>query len=296
MTFSIAAWDPRARPSPEWGVAVASKFLAVGAAVPWAAAGAGAVATQALANLAYGPRGLEALAEGRAAGDVVASLTAADREREHRQLGVVDARGGSATYTGAECFEWAGGRDGDGYCCQGNILTGPNVVDRIAEAFERASGDLASRLLTAIAAGDRAGGDRRGRQSASLLVVREEGGYGGGSDRAIDLRVDDHPQPIRELERLLELHRLYFPRPSELSFVDIDDTLAAQLRGMLNDRGYDAGRGSGPYDDRLKNALFAFVGTENLEERWTDEARIEASVLDYLTARTASSAHRGTST
>src|ERR671914_978675 len=210
MTFSIVAWDPRAEPSAEWGVAVASKFLAVGSVVPWVGAGAGAIATQAYANLSYGREGLERLATGMSAADVVAALPEADEGRARRQVGVVDARGGAHNFTGEECFEWAGGKTGEGYCCQGNILTGPEVVDDMATAFEAASGDLATRLIEALAAGDAAGGDRRGRQSAALLIVREGGGYGGGIDKAVDLRVEDDPAPVGELRRLYGIHRLLF--------------------------------------------------------------------------------------
>ena len=288
MTFSIVACDPRADPTPEWGVAVASKFLAVGAVVPWSAAGAGAVATQAYANLSYGPRGLEALGRGESADEVVRRLTEDDAEREQRQLGIVDAQARAATFTGSECFSWAGGVRGEGFCCQGNILTGPEVVDRMAETFSATSGDLASRLLAALRAGDEAGGDKRGRQGAALLIVREGGGYGGGTDKALDLRADDHPRPVEELDRLLDLHRLYFPRPSDLRFIDIDDELATGLRRLLSTAGYDPGTEAGPYDQGLRDALYAYIGTENLEERWVDEAKIEASVLDHLTATDAS--------
>ena len=281
MTFSIVAWDPNAYPSPEWGVAVASKFLAVGAVVPWAAAGAGAVATQALANLAYGPEGLAQLAEGRSAAEVVRALTDADTGRAERQLGIVDARGGSETFTGDECIDWAGGRSGDGYCCQGNILTGPEVVDRMCEAFEGTTGELAVRLLAALRAGDDAGGDKRGRQGAAVLVVREGGGYGGGIDKAVDLRSDDHERPVDEISRLFDLQKLYFPRPEELEFVDVDQELGAELRSLLAGLGYEPGGGTG-YDETLKKALFAYSGTENLEERWTDDPRIEKGVLRHL--------------
>ena len=281
MTFSIVAWDPNAYPSPEWGVAVASKFLAVGAVVPWAAAGAGAIATQALANLAYGPEGLAQLAEGRSAQEVVRALTDADTGRAERQLGIVDARGGSETYTGDECIDWAGGRAGDGYCCQGNILTGPDVVDRMCEAFESTKGELAVRLLAALRAGDDAGGDKRGRQGAAILVVREGGGYGGGIDKAVDLRSDDHERPVDEISRLFELQKLYFPRPEELEFVAVDEALGAELRTLLDQLGYEPGSGSG-YDEGLKKALFGYVGTENLEERWTDDPRIEQGILRHL--------------
>jgi uncharacterized Ntn-hydrolase superfamily protein len=280
MTFSIAAWDPDASPH-EWGVAVASKFLAVGAAVPWARAGAGAVATQALANLAYGPEGLELLQKGMPANAVVRMLTGDDDQRQHRQVGIVDATGVAATFTGTECFDWAGGRTGDGYCCQGNILTGQNVVDDMCETFERAEGELAERLLAALQAGDRAGGDKRGRQSAAILVVREGGGYGGGTDVSVDLRVDDHDDPVPELFRLFDIQRLLFPRPEDLDFLAIDGALAEEIASLLQRAGHPPGDTEG-YDDNLKKALFAFVGTENLEERWSDEAQIEKKVLDYL--------------
>ena len=273
MTFSIVAADLDANPSPEWGVAVASKFLAVGAVVPFARAGVGAIATQAFANIAYGPDGLHLLRRGLGAQEVVESLTRPDEMRAQRQLGVVDSKGHAATFTGDECFDWAGGTAGNGYCCQGNILTGPEVVDAMSAAYEAAGGDLAQRLFAALAAGDEAGGDRRGRQSAALLVVREGGGYGGGTDKTVELRVDDHPQPVPELGRLLELHRLNFPRPEELEFVPIDDALGAELRSLLEEHGYSG---------ELKDALFAYVGTENLEERWRDETEIERAVLVHL--------------
>lgn len=201
-TFSIVAHDPG---TGDLGVAVESRFFAVGAVVPWARAGVGAVATQAIANPTYGPRGLELLAAGEAPSAVVDALTGGDDRRTERQLGVVDANGEVATYTGSDCLAWAGGYAGEHYAVQGNILAGPQVVDAMAAAFETADGDLASRMLSALAAGQAAGGDARGRQSAALLVVRAGGGYGGLSDRYVDLRVDDHPAPIRELGRLLDM-------------------------------------------------------------------------------------------
>lgn len=285
MTFSIVAFDPVPDP-PEWGVAVASKFLAVGSAVPWARAGAGAVATQALANLAYGPDGLDLLSAGRTAQQVVDELTGADEGRADRQLGVVDGRGSAATFTGDACLDWAGGWTGAGYCCQGNILTGPDVVDRMAEAYESTTGELAVRLMVALRAGDEAGGDSRGRQSAALYIVREGGGYLGGIDRSVDLRVEDAPEPIPELERLFRLHRLYFPRPEDLSFQDIDETLATELRSRLSGLGHDPGSGPG-FDKGLRDALWAYVGQENLEERWSEDPKIERGILDHLRASTA---------
>lgn len=286
MTFSIAARAVRGD-VPEWGVAVASKFLAVGAAVPWCKVGAGAVATQALANLAYGPDGLDLLAAGNGAESVIAALTTPDPDSAQRQLGIVDAKGNAATYTGSECLHWAGGRTGQGYCCQGNILAGPQVIDGIAAAFEETGGELASRLLAAVEAGDAAGGDRRGRQSAALIVARDKGGYGGGSDIAVDLRIDDHAAPVQELQRLYELHKLYFPSPEDLEFIDVDVELAAELRALLSGLGYAPGASSGPYDHSLRAALYAYAGTENLEERWSADARIERAILEHLRGRTA---------
>jgi uncharacterized Ntn-hydrolase superfamily protein len=281
MTFSIVAADMAAEGGPEWGVAVASKFLAVGSAVPWARAVVGAVATQAFANLAYGPDGLALLEEGRGAGEVTAALTGADPDAAHRQLGVVDRAGRAATFTGEECLEWAGGVTGSSHCCQGNILASPEVVSGMSAAFEGTRRPLADRLMAAVVAGYEAGGDRRGMQSAALLVVREGGGYMGGNDRAIDLRVDDHTDAVHELVRLVELHRLYFPPPDSLEFLPLDDELAAEVRGRLRVLGSDVGEAPG-YDDALRHALFAWVGAENLEERWSDDARIDRTVLEHL--------------
>ncbi|MGI8521591.1 MAG: DUF1028 domain-containing protein [Actinomycetota bacterium] len=218
MTFSIVAFDPNASPSPEWGVAVASKFLAVGAVVPAARAGVGAIATQAFANVTYTSRGLDALAGGDDAATVLRALTESDEEREQRQAGIVDARGGTATYTGKECMNWAGGRTGEGYCCQGNILTGAAVVDDMVRAFEAGEGELASRLVDALVAGYEAGGDARGMQSAALLVVRQGGGYLGGTDETVNPMTDDHPDAVYELEHLFSVHQFYFPRPEALEF------------------------------------------------------------------------------
>ena len=275
MTFSIVAADLNAAPAPEWGVAVASKFLAVGSCVGWARAGLGAVATQALANVSYGPDGLHMLRAGGSAEAVVDRLTEADEGRDHRQLGVVDAAGTAATFTGDSCFDWAGGVVGDGYCCQGNILAGPAVVEEMSRAFTAGSGELARRLLDALEAGEAAGGDRRGRQSAALLVVREGGGYDGRNDIAVDLRVDDHPDPIPELRRLFELHRWLVPRPEDLEFVPVDDAIAGELRSLL-------GLPPGGYDEAARDALREYVGTENLEERWSEEDLVERGILEHL--------------
>lgn len=279
MTFSIVAWDPFA--GPEWGVAVASKFLSVGAIVPWARAGVGAVATQAFANVSYGQDGLELLESGLDAPATSAALLEGDHLRSQRQIGIVDAQGASATATGEECLDWAGGRTGLGYACQGNILTGPQVIEAMASSFESSGGTLARRLFQALAAGEAAGGDRRGRQSAALLVVRAGGGYAGGSDVAVDLRVDDHADPIAELERLMGVHELLFPNPASLEWVELKAPLPAQIRRALTARGIDTGAGRG-YSADLREALRSWVGMENLEHRWSDEAIIDRTVLGIL--------------
>jgi uncharacterized Ntn-hydrolase superfamily protein len=200
-TFSIVAYDPDRK---EWGVAVASKYLAVGAVVPWAKAGVGAVATQAYVNTTYGSRGLELLAEGKSADEVLKLLTDADPGKDHRQVGIVDAQGRPARFTGSGCNAWAGSRAGEHYTCQGNLLTGEEVVEAMAKAFEAGKGPLAWRLMDALEAGEKAGGDRRGKQSAAILVVRDKGGVDGHSDRFVDFRVDDHDNPVQELARILE--------------------------------------------------------------------------------------------
>jgi len=201
-TFSIVAYDPETK---DLGVAVESKFFAVGAVVPWAKAGVGAIATQAFGNTTYGPKGLELLAGGKTPAEVIEMLTSSDEGRDRRQVGIVDAKGNVATYTGKGCNPWAGGKTGKYYAAQGNILVGEQVVAAMGEAFEKTKGELADRLLAALEAGQAAGGDSRGQQSAALVVVRENGGYAGFNDRYVDLRVDDSPEPIKELARLLKI-------------------------------------------------------------------------------------------
>lgn len=278
-TFSIVAADPS---SGECGVAVASKFLAAGAVVPWAKAGVGAIATQSHANVSYGPRGLELLAEGVAPEAVLSRLTAGDAEREKRQVGIVDMRGGSATFSGRECFNWHGGLTAPGVAVQGNILVSEATVTAMLDAFQATPGALGWRLLAALKAGDRAGGDRRGKQSAALLVVRPEGGYGGLNDRYIDLRVDEHPQPVDELERIIQVWRLLFEKPLESDLVEIDEDLAAELRRGLSRLGYDPGGDGGAWDDRAQRAFTAFSEMENLEERLRQDQRTDRQVLSYF--------------
>lgn len=279
-TFSIAAFDPE---TDSLGVAVQSKFLAVGSVVPWARAGAGAVATQAMANFNYGPRGLDLMAQGRTAEETVEALISADEDREHRQLGVVDARGRAATYTGSECFDWAGGVTGEHYAAQGNILVGRETVEAMAKTYEGADGDLAARLLAALDAGQAAGGDSRGRQSAALLVVREGGGYGGNNDRVIDLRVDDHPDPIKELIRIRDLHTLYFGETGPEDVVAVDGDVREQVVSSLRELGYL--REDDPDDEALHRALTVFIGTENFEEREQARGYLDRAVLEFMRGR-----------
>jgi uncharacterized Ntn-hydrolase superfamily protein len=270
-TYSIAACDLDAG---QWGVATQSKFLAVGSVVPWAKPGVGAVATQAYANPRYGPDGLALLGEGLAAEEVVERLTVADEERAHRQLGVVDGKGGSATFTGEACMEWAGGCAGDSYAAQGNILVSAATVDALAASFEGSTGrPFAERLIDALAAAQAAGGDRRGQQSAALLVVERGGGYAGLSDSAVDLRVDDHPAPVEELARLYRIHQALFGRTPPEEWIELDPALEQELRDRLGRLGF---RGD------LADAYRTWAGQENLEERVDGIERIDPVVLEEL--------------
>src|SRR6266536_5401336 len=235
-TYSIAACDLDAG---QWGVATQSKFLAVGSVVPWAEPKAGAVATQAYANPRYGPEGLSLLREGLPAQEVVERLTSADDGRDQRQLGIVDREGRSASFTGAECLDWAGGRTGNCYAAQGNILVSAETVDAIAETFESSSGPLAERLLACLDAAQAAGGDSRGQQSAALLVVEKDAGYAKLSDTLVDLRVDDHERPIDELRRLFGLHRELFGATPSQDWLEVDDALRRELTERLAKLGFD---------------------------------------------------------
>ena len=307
MTYSIVARDPA---TGDLGVAVQSKFLSVGSVVPWAKAGVGAVATQSFANVAYGPDGLELLARGATAAEALARLTAADDLREERQAGIVDASGRAATHTGRGCFAWAGGRAGTDYAAQGNILAGAGVVDGLADTFEAGGRPFPELLVACLVAADAAGGDRRGRESAALLVVRDGAGYGGGNDRWIDLRVDDHPDPITELARLLDLMRLYFDRPLAADLTALDDGLAAEVQALLGGIGWSPDRTGGPmyapmfpdappasevrptvgerrpvptaWTPAWQAALIDWMSVENLEERVATAGWIDPRVLAYL--------------
>ena len=269
-TYSIAACDLDAG---QWGVATQSKFLAVGSVVPWAEPRVGAIATQAYANPRYGSEGLGLLREGLSAEEVVQRLTAADEGRDQRQLGVVDSEGRSASFTGAECLDWAGGRTGPCYAAQGNILVSAATVDAIAETFESSKGTLAERLLDCLDAAQAAGGDRRGQQSAALLVVEQDGGYAKLSDTIVELRVEDHELPLTELRRLYRLHEALFGETPRDEWLTVDDALANELRQRLAKLGYDG---------ELEDALNKWAGNANLEERVDGVAEIDPIVLEEL--------------
>ena len=275
-TYSIVACDLNAG---QWGVAVQSKFLAVGSVVPWAEPHMGAIATQAYANPRYGPDGLALLRAGRSAEEVISTLTATDTDRAQRQVGVVDGAGGAATFTGEECHDWAGGRTGDGYAAQGNILVSAATVDALATTFERNGHlELVERLVECLAAAQAAGGDRRGQQSASLLVVEQDAGYAKLSDTIVDLRVDDHARPIAELRRLLALHQEIFGVTPREDWLSVDETLAREVGDRLAKLGYDGA---------LEKAFFDWAGTENLEERVDGVENIDPVVLEALRKQSA---------
>jgi uncharacterized Ntn-hydrolase superfamily protein len=279
-TFSIVGYDPQAQ---EWGIAVQSKFLAVGAMVPWAQAGAGAVATQSYANTSYGPNGLALMAQGLSAQKALDKLIAEDEGRALRQVGLVDAQGEAATFTGEECYDWAGGVTGTYYAAQGNILVSGATVEAVAKTFEEAQGELADRLVAALAAGQAAGGDRRGRQAAAVLVVRHEGGYGGFNDRYMDLRVDDDPEPIERLKALVDLHHLFFKPPEPGEMVAIEGELAREVQQILQWAQFYDGPITGEYDAPTRKALTALIGNENFEERFDEEkGLISGQVMDVL--------------
>jgi len=314
VTYSIVARDAA---TGDLGIAVQSKFLAVGAVVPWARAGVGAIATQSYANVAYGPDGLALLGAGASAQEALDNLVAADMLRDQRQAGIVDTHGRGATYTGRRCFAWAGGRTGPGYAAQGNILAGAAVVDGLADTFAAGGQPFPELLVACLAAADAEGGDRRGRESAAIFIAREGGGYGGGNDRWMDLRVDDHADPIGELARLLGLQRLYLDRPGVDELVRLDEATAGDVRALLERVG--AGPGSGfsavyqpmqplaadaaeaerearpmtgtpatmpsNWDAPWQQALEDWMSVENLEERLAAPGWIDRRVLEFLRAK-----------
>ncbi|MDK1046321.1 MAG: DUF1028 domain-containing protein, partial [Anaerolineales bacterium] len=267
---------------------VASKFLAVGAVVNWAQAEVGAVATQALARVGYGPDGLALLKQGKSADETLKTLIQADDDRAERQVGIVDRAGHAAAHTGQNCLDWAGHRVGQGYTCQGNILTGPEVLEAMVESFEASSGELADRLLLALRAGDEAGGDKRGKQSAAVLVVRKGGGYGGDTDRYLDLRVDDDPEPAQRLRELAAMHHVFFKPAIEPDFVRIEAEVAQELQRLTRRLGYYTGEVNGDWDQASRESFEELINNENLEERWSqdqDPDLIDRVALDYLRLR-----------
>jgi uncharacterized Ntn-hydrolase superfamily protein len=274
-TYSIVACDLEAQ---QWGVSVQSKFLSVGSVVPWAEPHVGAIATQAYANPRYGPNGLALLREGLPAQEVVDKLTGEDEGRDHRQLGVVDGEGNAATYTGLECMDWAGGRTGTNYAAQGNILVSGATVDALADTFEATAGKpLAVRLIDCLAAAQEAGGDSRGQQSSALLVVQRDGGYAGMSDVVVELRVEDHEQPIEELRRIHTLHDEIFGVTPREKWLPVDDELAAELHERLAKLGYEG---------ELDDSFTRWTGKENLEDRVDGIEQIDPVVLEALRTRT----------
>lgn len=284
-TFSIVAYDPDEN---AWGIAVASKFPAVGAVVPWAQANVGAIATQAHAKLSFGPDGLRLLAEGKSAAETLKALLDADDMRDVRQVGIVDANGNVANHTGDNCMAWAGHKSGKGYTVQGNLLAGEAVVEAVATTFVTAKGELADRLVTALLAGEQAGGDKRGKQSAAVQVVCPNGGYGNDTDRYLDLRVDDHEDPIKRLAELVDMHHLYFQPPLPENALKIDEDIAKELQSIMVTHNYMTGAINGVWDEVCHQAFWILVGNENLEMRWSihdNPNTIDRVALDYLRER-----------
>lgn len=292
-TFSIVAIDTN---NGDVGVAVQSKFPNVRPVVPWAEAGVGAVATQSLANVSYGPRGLTLMRNGATAEQALRILIGTDSARESRQVGLIDAKGNSASWTGTECFDWAGGRTatsaggkgtvivGKDFAAQGNILVGKATVDALAETFQKTQGSLADRLVAALVAAGKAGGDRRGEESAALLVKRKGAGYDSTSDDYIDISIYDNPAPLKELERLYALHKLYFFRSESKNLITIDATVCRELQTILHDKAYKgqefyAGSINGIFDAATKKALQDFMGWENYDVRIRQDDRIDKEVL-----------------
>ena len=277
-TFSIVGYDPETE---ELGIAVQSKFLAVGAVVPWAKAKVGAVATQALANLDYGEKGLKLLEEGFSPKEVIEKLRKEDENDQSRQVGIVAADGNSVSFTGSDCYDWAGGITGQNFACQGNILVGEETVKAMASKFKKTEGELAERLVLALEAGQKAGGDKRGRQSAALLVVKENGSYGGYNDRYIDLRVDDHETPIQKLKSLLNTFYLYFG-DKEVQKVELTEEVIKEIKQYLKDLDLYSGKIDGKNNKKFQDSLETFYHQENFEEREQKEGFFDKDILEYM--------------
>jgi uncharacterized Ntn-hydrolase superfamily protein len=280
MTFSIVAFDEKTR---EWGVAVQSKFVAVGAVVPFAVAEVGAIATQALANTSYGPKGLTLLNMGFSAQETIDILIKNDEEKDQRQIGVVDMFGNAASYTGKECYDWAGHIVGDHYCCQGNILASNEVVNAMSEAYEGTEGDLIERLFAALEAGQEKGGDKRGREAAAILIVKEKGAYDGGTDRYIDIRVDEHPYPIKELRKVFEVYDLcMLNREDPNEIIELQGEVLKNVQEVLEEEGFYEGTIGGEYDESTREALIKWLHTNNFEIKERSDNFIWESVYNYM--------------
>ncbi len=280
-TFSIAGFD---RKNGDLGIAVQSKFLAAGAIVPNIRAGVGAVATQALANPAYGPDGLELLAQGKTPQEAIEELTGKDKDSAHRQVGIIDVHGRSASFTGEECLDWAGAISGENFSAQGNILVSRATVEAMVETFESSTGELADRLLKSLQAGQKAGGDKRGQQAAALVVYREKGGYGGLTDKYIDLRVDDDPHPIDRLADMLSLFYLYFS-PREVKQIPLKGSTLLEVKELLRKYELFTGPINEDFNEDFKEALLTFYYQENFEERLPEGREIPEDILDYMKKR-----------
>ena len=277
-TFSIVGYDPQ---TGEIGIAVQSKFLAAGSVVPWARAGLGAIAVQSWSNTDYVEPAFKMIAEGVHPEEIMGALTANDELRALRQVGIVDCSGRSATFSGNECMDWAGGICGPNFAAQGNILVSRATVEALAETFKSSEGDLSERLTLALANGQKAGGDRRGMQSAALYIAKAGGGYGGYGDRYVDIRVDDHQEPINELRRILRLWRLQFFKTKPGNVAPIEGDVKRFILRILEKEGYYAGP-HGDWNSNMQNAFFAFSQMENFEEREAEDGYIDREVLEYL--------------
>lgn len=279
-TFSVVARD---KENSDLGIIVQSKFPAVGSIVPWGKAEIGAIATQAWANVSYGPRGLLLLESGMSASDTLNALLADDDGREHRQVGIVDSKGRAVAHTGNECMDWAGHIVGDGYSCQGNILASEDVVKNMADAYERTDGDLINKLLASLNAGQEAGGDRRGMQSAAIFVVRKAGGYEGGNDRYVDVRVDEHPSPIRELERIFKIYDMtLLSREDSSNLLKIEGAISVRIQKALSTLGYLEHVDERSFSETAQTALFNWTNTNNFENKAREDGTIWQSVFDFL--------------
>jgi uncharacterized Ntn-hydrolase superfamily protein len=279
MTWSIVARDPV---TGELGIGVSSKFMCTGALIPWAKANVGAIATQSWINGVYGREGLRMLEEGLAPHDVLEKLLAQDPDRESRQVGIVDAQGRTANWTGKDCMAWAGDYKEENISCQGNVLVDENTVKATVEAFKNTKGDLADKIMAGLLAGDKAGGDNRGKESAAMLVVKEHGGWGGWTDRYLDLRVDDNPEPVQELNRLLGLHKLYFRKSDPKDLIPRTAEINSELQEMLSRLGFYSGPVNGVWTPETKESLWILEQRENLEDRHQDGDVIDKVSLEFL--------------